>query len=613
MTVRTMFRHAFRHFGAMASWLACSILLAALPAFGQSGSPTIAELKDFRTEEIKAAGFTLAHETRVHIDGLGGGEKGFIDRWFGDDDYGPVLYAGGWIINAATRQPVWEMTFANTAGSSDRRRCDDDVTLPKGSYEVYYSAHGYERRTLLSSSSINIDRRPHSKRSRTMSGIVLDDGDDHYDRMVEEFMSEAEHYGVTLSVKPEDAASVSKFTAPAPVEHAVLEADRLGDKALIRKTLSVTRDVTLHVSAIGEGRGRDDLFDHGWIIRTDTRERVWAMTEHNTRRAGGASKNRRYDGDLALAKGTYELTFVTDDSHSNDDWNAHPPYDPFRYGIILAAKDESDRAAVTVGAPAVAEKNFLELTKVGNNDLVSSAFTLKNDAKIHVYCIGERDGSKEAADYGWIVDARTRKHVWSLDMRNSYHAGGASKNRLADEIISLPKGDYVAYYQTDGSHAYGDWNDDPPYDEEHWGLTLSGAGERFDAKSVTVSAEEPEHDVIAQIIKAKDSKRLSKSFTIGETKKVRVYAIGEGENREMFDYGWIERAGTGEVVWEMTYGMTTRAGGAKKNRMVDEVITLDKGQYELHYETDGSHAFNDWNADPPEDPAHWGISLYQEE
>ena len=601
MTVHSMFRTA------------CALLCAVLPALGQPSSSTVADLHDFRTVEVRSAGFMLAREARVHINALGGGDKSFFQRWFDDGEEGPALFAGGWIINAETRQPVWEMTFANTAGSADRRRCDDDVTLPKGSYELYFSAHGYERRSMLSNSSINIDRRPHAKRSQRMSGVVLDGGDDHYDRMVDEFMRKAQDYGVTLSVRPEDASSVSTFAAPAAVEHAVLEADRLGDKALIRKTLTVGRDVTLRVSAIGEGRGRDELFDHGWIIRADSRERVWEMTARNTRRAGGASKNRRYDGDLTLTKGTYELMFVTDDSHSNDDWNARPPYDPYRYGIILSARSESDRAAVAVSDPSsTAEKSFIELTKVGNNDLVSGGFSLKNDAKLHVYGIGEWDGAREAADYGWIVDARSRKRVWSMTVRNSYHAGGASKNRMTDEIITLPKGDYIAYYQTDGSHAYGDWNDDPPYDEEHWGLTISGAGERFDANSVTVSSEEPEHDVIAQITKARDGKRITKNFSLTATKKVRIYAIGEGQNREMFDYGWIERAGTGEVVWEMTYGMTSRAGGAKKNRMVDEVITLDKGEYELHYETDGSHAFNDWNDDPPEDPSHWGISLYVE-
>jgi len=62
----------------------------------------------------------------------------------------------------------------------------------------------------------------------------------------------------------------------------------------------------------------------------------------------------------------------------------------------------------------------------------------------------------------------------------------------------------------------------------------------------------------------------------------------------------------------MTFGMTERAGGARKNRLVNASVYLERGDYELHYRTDDSHAFNDWNDDPPEDRAHWGITIYRQ-
>ena len=71
----------------------------------------------------------------------------------------------------------------------------------------------------------------------------------------------------------------------------------------------------------------------------------------------------------------------------------------------------------------------------------------------------------------------------------------------------------------------------------------------------------------------------------------------------MDDYAWIEEAGTGRVVWEMTYRMTEHAGGAKKNRMFNDTIRLDKGEYVVYYETDGSHSYEDWNASPPTGPS----------
>ncbi|MBI3189567.1 MAG: hypothetical protein HYZ33_02850 [Ignavibacteriales bacterium] len=80
----------------------------------------------------------------------------------------------------------------------------------------------------------------------------------------------------------------------------------------------------------------------------------------------------------------------------------------------------------------------------------------------------------------------------------------------------------------------------------------------------------------------------------------------------MFDYGWIENARTGEVVWEMTYTMTFHAGGARKNRMVNTTIVLDKGEYLLRYVSDDSHSYRDWNMDAPDDPTMWGITLYKD-
>ena len=287
--------------------------------------------------------------------------------------------------------------------------------------------------------------------------------------------------------------------------------------------------------------------------------------------------------------------------------------DPLRYGIILAASSDADRRAVSVAdAPVRPTHVVVNLTKVGDDELVNAGFRLAAETRLRVIGLGEIPDRRDPADYGWIVDAKTRARVWTMAGRRGEHAGGGSKNRLIDEVITLPKGEYIAYYQTDGSHAYGDWNSEAPYDPDSWGLTIAGAGDDFNERNVTAFAPGEESGVIAQLIKAKDGSRLSRRFALPAPTKVRVYAIGEGQSREMADYGWITDARTGRTVWEMTYGMTERAGGAKKNRLVDRVITLEPGEYELHYECDDSHAFNDWNDDPPEDPVHWGISLYRE-
>jgi hypothetical protein len=600
--------------GATGPKFALTESFAEPPATGSPLPHSVVELRDFRDQEVRAAGITVSKDVTVHISAVGGGEEREFWRDLLDDDPPPQMYAAGWIINAETRQPVWEMTYDNTSGSSEHREYDGDINLARGSYEVYFSAHGYYWGNTFSNGSMNIDRpqESHSMRRKGHRFVEIFAGrnDDRY----RDFMELAKDWGVTLTSSDEDASAITHFEPPAPTANVIFAAQKLGDGVAVKKSLVVTRSVPIHIYAIGEGRRKEGMFDYGWIVKSDTRERVWEMTVRNTYYAGGAPKNRRFDDDVTLSPGTYELYYTTDDSHSNDDWNAKPPFDPFQYGIALTAAKESDRNAVKVSDLRDTDKNVIvSLTRVRNNDYISSGFSLKADEKVRVYCLGEWDSDDEMADYGWITDAKTHDRVWEMRGLDTYHAGGAQKNRMIDEIITLPKGNYLAYYQTDGSHGYDDWNSDPPFDEEHWGLTVMGAGEKFDPKSVSSFSEEADRGVIAQIIKVSDNKHLRKTFTLAEPTKVRVYAIGEGEDREMYDYGWIEDAKAGQSVWEMTYNMTSNAGGARKNRMVNTTILLDKGDYELRYDSDGSHSFNDWNADPPEDRIHWGITLYKEQ
>lgn len=114
---------------------------------------------------------------------------------------------------------------------------------------------------------------------------------------------------------------------------------------------------------------------------------------------------------------------------------------------------------------------------------------------------------------------------------------------------------------------------------------------------------------IAEIVRVADNADQTVEFTLAQDQMIRIFAIGEGQAGEVFDYGWIENAGTGVRVWEMKLPQTKPAGGASKNRVSDAIVKLAAGRYKLRYKSDDSHSFDSWNALPP-DINFWGIAIY---
>jgi hypothetical protein len=577
-------------------------------AVATAGERSIVQLRDLEQTEVKSAGFILPSDMQVHIQALGcGSDKGLK---FSDDP----MCAYGWIINADTREVVWEMSMSNTHREKDDRACDDQLTLPKGSYEVYFAAYAYYSNSPFFSYNINIDRRkdlteedkPH-KRGFFSWLDDLFNGDVH-----KEWRSHAKRWGIELFIS-DPTAPITSFNPPKNFNGTLFHAVRLGENEHLRQGFTITKPMEVRIYAIGEQTPGSDPADYGWIIDAKSRKRIWEMTGHRLVNAGGAEKNVKFDGTITFEPGDYLLYYITDDSHSFVDWNAAPPSDPFNYGVTLIATGESEASSFTLSTPKEDQNVIVQLTRVGNNETRNESFLLKKDARLHIYAIGERGNShRQMADYGWIINTKSREKVWTMDIDRTEHAGGDEKNRMIDEIIPLPKGTYSVYYQTDDSHAYNDWNSSPPFDPEHYGITVSLEGEMVSTSIVEKKITPNEEGVLAQITRVGDNANLTRSFHLDKPTHVQVYAIGEGQGHEMFDYGWIENVSSGSIVWEMSYGMTFHAGGARKNRMVKTTILLDKGEYRLHYVSDDSHSYNNWNSDPPEDPTMWGITLYEE-
>ena len=266
-----------------------------------------------------------------------------------------------------------------------------------------------------------------------------------------------------------------------------------------------------------------------------------------------------------------------------------------------------DRAMELDVGPVELENVIVALTMVGDDESVADGFTLTRPMEVRVTAVGEGTGG-QMHDYGAILDAATQRPVWTMDLRATHHAGGADKNRMIDEMVSLEAGSYLVHYVTDGTHSYGDWNSEEPWYPELWGITVSSHGP-IDREVVRPYDDRANDAVLARIVRVRDDAYHEERFTLDRAAEVRVYAIGEGDASDMYDYAQLEDARTGRVVWRMTYRETQHAGGAAKNRVFDGVMRLQAGEYNLVYQSDDSHSFGEWNSAAPEDRFNYGVTI----
>ncbi len=571
-------------------------------------SDLLVNLHDLTPREHREAVFVLSTPQMLRIEAVGAEPRQdrrsgrFGGEWFGDDDERDVWPAAAWILDARTREVVWDLrNVQSERARSGVRSYTGTVRLPAGVYIAHYASYVATSTSYEGDFSLTqLIRGLRGRRDARYSGPYVDDGS---------------YRDFRLAVRGEGRAGgerEAEEAASALAQAAIVQLRPDTGSATERFGFVLDRPTDVEVTAVGELR-RDGAFDYGWILNADTRRRVWTMDYDNTEEAGGAHKNRSAHQTLHLAAGRYVAYFAADDSHDPDEWNSVPPFDPEAWGMTLRVADAGARARVRpfTYEPVPAGQTLVSLIGVRDDELRSEGFTLRQPMDVRIFAIGEgtnTDGDGEMDDYAWIVDATSHRRVWTMRRDATEHAGGADKNRLFDGVLHLEAGSYMVYYKSDGSHSYGAWNDAPPAESRYYGVSVFPASGHLD-RSAVAPFERVRSNAIAELVRMRDDIEARRPFTLDQDQTVRVYAIGEGMNGDMYDYAWIEDAESRRVVWEMTYRMTTHAGGADKNRLFDGTLRLPAGRYILHYETDGSHAYGDWNADPPDDPEGWGVSI----
>lgn len=349
---------------------------------------------------------------------------------------------GGYIQDMRSRKKVWELDYRGSehaGGAEKNRKYFGKVSLPAGEYQLVYAT----------------------------------DDSHTFGRWNAAPPYDPEFWGVTILA---DGDARRKIAAVEPSkEPVIVQFLRVGDNELLSTGFTLDKAMDLRVYCIGEYSGGDHSFaDYGLIEGASSGKRAWDMTYSNTEPAGGASKNRMFDGIVHFPAGDYTVRYVSDGSHSYNHWNSTAPYDQEHWGIVVAGIPGSfDSKAVRPFSGEARSKNVLvKMVGLRDDDEREQSFRLAKTTSLRIYAIGE-GGRDEMYDYGWIENNETGRTVWEMTWRNTLPAGGASKNRMCDDVVILPPGSYTVRYETDGSHSTGDWNAAPPRDPFNWGITIS--------------------------------------------------------------------------------------------------------------------------------------------
>lgn len=259
------------------------------------------------------------------------------------------------------------------------------------------------------------------------------------------------------------------------------------------------------------------------------------------------------------------------------------------------------------------------------------AFTLKNDAKVKI------DGAlglyyyfyyeQEIVFYGWIVNANTRKTVWHMMTQKYDFERGLNRY---NQTISLPKGDYEIYYTAQDNYT-GRMTERPGFlgriyyllfgtrrkdalleglDIDPLKLTVSGNPRDLEEIDPDELLDRVAKKAVVSINRTINRSSIKRFFRLTAETTLRVYFIGEGDRRNTHDYAWIQDIQNFKPVFYINPRRTKKAGGGRKNIIVDTTITLPAGDYDVNYISDDSHSYEAWNTLPPDDPRFWGITLW---
>ena len=447
------------------------VQLCLLGAVAGTAEPAVAvragalRLEKPRAGELLAAPFAIDSSVEVAVEAVGCVPKL-------SDEY----LATAWILDSGTRHAVWSLDARERDLAPDDRYlrvANERLRLAPGRY-VLYLFGGTQWR--------------HEAPFRSFSNVLNDIADlINRDNPGQDPQSYLDRCFVALSPAPGAPANAlsplpttADATAPGdPSAGALLDLCRAPGDTVLARAFRLARPTTLRLRVYAEAaRDSTHLHDWAWVEDAATGAPAWLLDGSATSRAGGARKNRLFEGEVRLPAGDFVARFVTDDTHAWGAWNAAPPFDPDAWGLALfpgAGCAPGDLQPLALDAVRHSPGRLAVLTMARDDEDRRQEFTLVQPARVHIEALLEGPGDS-MSDRAWIAESGTGRKVWNLDYEATKPAGGAAKNRSFTGEIDLPAGRFTAHVRCDDSHAFGAWNADPPPEPWRWGLMVTRVG-----------------------------------------------------------------------------------------------------------------------------------------
>lgn len=551
---------------------------------------------DLQAGKLYRAGLQVDEETDLAIS---------MTIAFETDEEDAQLAVYGWILDNRDHSVVWIVNplTANRAGVL--ALVADTIHIAPGSYDVFFTTLG-----------------PTTRSRRDAPFLGLKPFWTNYKSEWSMSVSEAQiQENKTYSIR-----EVGVNGGSAEAENHIWSTGPIGDHSMKSFVFRVVAPSDLILYSVGEMCTSG--CDYGWIEDIHTSERIWQMDWENTEPAGGMDKNRQFSGTIRMAPGIYRAVFRTNGGHSANYWNANPPTDPDGWGLSMTGSNPMNFVEVD---PWAQSQPIIDLTGIGDDEFREVQFALTEPASLIVFAVGEISSKGALYDYAWIENRTTHQTRWEMSREKSQHAGGDNTNRTETAFLDLDVGLYSLYYKSDESHSAERWRKSTPQHPERWGVTVFPMDpDGFDTASFSIVELNPEasesvtdhiavevdagmtpSNQLVGFIAVENDADLTESFELTETTSLRIVAEGEISSGGRYDYGWIENAETGELVWEMTLKNTKFAGGEDRNRRFEGLLTLPAGSYVARYTSDFSHAFNDFGEGAPLSPRDWGMRIFR--